>query len=173
VPKVLELKTKQTDASVEGYLGSIEDPRRRAEPVMNMLARAVTFAVAAILAGCASLGLVDNGTHLAFALEQGARDLRASAQSEAVVRYRPLGDLGETYEVTMHHSREVVRIDAFGNTLNQGGGYLVVTGLHHGGTSYHERFVFTPRDLHIVKTNAVTEVILRKTDNRIDVVELR
>ncbi len=50
---------------------------------------------------------------------------------------------------------------------------MTVTGLHHGGTSYHERFVFTQHDLRIVKTNAATEVILRKTGDRIDVVELQ
>jgi len=71
------------------------------------------------------------------------------------------------------HSREVVRVDAFGNTLNQGGGYLTVSGLHRGGTNYHERFVFTPRDLTIVKTNEATELVLHKTGDRIDVVELR
>ena len=119
------------------------------------------------------LGLGDNGTHMAYALERGARELRASAQNEYIVHYEPLGGPGETYEVTMSHSREVVRVDAFGNTVNRGGGYLVVTGRHRGGTNYHERFVFTPRDLHIVKTNAATEVALRKTGDRIDVVELR
>ncbi len=131
------------------------------------------FVAAVILSGCTTLGLVDNGTHLAFALETGARDLRTSNLSELVVHYTPLGGLGETYQITMHHSREVVRVDAFGNTLNQGGGSLTVTGLHHGGTNYHERFVFTPHDLRIAKTNAATEVILRKTGDRIDVVELR
>jgi hypothetical protein len=131
------------------------------------------FVAAVILSGCTTLGLVDNGTHLAFALERGARDLRTSDQSELVVHYTPLGGLGETYQITMRHSREVVRVDAFGNTLNQGGGSLTVTGLHHGGTNYHERFDFTPHDLQIVKTNAATEVILRKTGDRIDVVELR
>lgn len=133
----------------------------------NMLVGAV------ILSGCTALGLVDNGTHLAFALERGAVELRKSNQSELVVRYTPLGGLGETYQVTMRHSREVVRVDAFGNTLNQGGGYLTVTGLHRGGTTYHERFVFTPRDLKIVKANEATEVVLHKTGDRIDVVELR
>jgi hypothetical protein len=128
---------------------------------------------AVILSGCTALGLVDNGTHLAFALERGAGELRNSNQSELVVHYTPLGGLGETYQVTMRHSREVVRIDAFGNTLNQGGGYLTVTGLHRGGTTYHERFVFTPRDLKIVKTNEATEVVLHKTGDRIDVVELQ
>lgn len=131
------------------------------------------LAAAFLVSGCAALGLVDNGTHLAYALEEGARELRASAQSEYVVHYKPLGNFGETYEITMHHSREVVQIDALGNTLNRGGGSLAVTGRYRGGTTYHERFVFTPRDLHIVKTNAGTDVVLRKTGSRIDVVELR
>ena len=126
-----------------------------------------------ILPGCTALSLVDNGTHLAFALERGAVELRNSNQSDLVVHYTPLGGLGETYQVSMRHSREVVRVDAFGNTLNQGGAYLTVSGLHRGGTSYHERFVFTPRDLKIVKTNEATEVVLHKTGDRIDVVELR
>ncbi len=119
------------------------------------------------------LGLVDNGTHLAYALEAGARELRASDRSEYVVHYEPLGGLGETYEIRMGHSRERVRVDAWGNTLNRGGAYLTVTGRYHGGTTYHQRFVFTPRELHIVKTNAATEVVLRKTADGIDVVELR
>ena len=119
------------------------------------------------------LDLVDNGTHLAYALEQGARELRASDRSEYIVHYKPLGGLDETYEVTMRQSREVVRVDAWGNTLNRGGGSLAVTGRYRGGTTYHERFVFTPRDLHIVKTNAATEIVLRKTADRIDAVELR
>ena len=141
----------------------------------NLLDRTMTrlLAAAIILSGCATLGLVDNGTHLALALEQGARDLRGSNQNELVVRYEPLGDLDETYEITMHRSHEVVRLDELGNTLNRGGGYLVVTGHYRGGTNYHERFVFTPGDLHIVKTRAAAEVILRKAGDRIDVVELR
>jgi hypothetical protein len=134
--------------------------------VMGCLLMAVT-----ILSGCTILE--DNGTHLAFALEHGARELRASTLSEYIVRYEPLEGINETYEITLQHSREVVRVDAFGNTLNHGGGYLTVTGRHNGGTNYHERYVFTPRDLHIVKTNAPTEVVLRKVGDRIDVVELR
>ena len=131
------------------------------------------FATAFILCGCVALGLEDNATHLAFAMARGARELRTSAQSEYIIHYEPLGKLGETYEVTLQHSREVVRTDAFGNTLNRGGGYLVVTGRHRGGTNYHERFVFTPRDLHITKTNAPTGIVLRKAGDRIDVVELQ
>ncbi len=137
------------------------------------LTLASVVATAFIACGCTFVGLEDNGTHLAYAMERGARELRGSAQTEYIVHYEPLGRLGETYEVTLMHSTDVVRTDAFGNTLNRGGGYLVVTGRYHGGTSYHERFVFTPRDLHIKKTNAATDVVLRKVGDRVDVVELR
>jgi len=131
------------------------------------------------LLGCAAIALFgctlleDNATHMAYAIEHGARELRASSQSEYIVRYEPLGGTDETYEITMAHSKTAVRVDGFGNTSGPGGSYLVVTGRHRGGTNYHERFVFTPRDLRIVKTNAPTEVVLRKSGDRIDVVELR
>ena len=142
----------------------------RARSVLSLTS---LFATAFILCGCVALGLEDNATNLAFAMERGARELRASAQSDYIIHYEPLGKLGEAYEVKLQHSREVVRTDAFGNTLNRGGGYLVVTGRYGGGTNYHERFVFTPRDLHITKTNAPTDIVLRKAGDRVDVVELR
>ena len=135
--------------------------------------RVVGLGAAVVLSGCATLGLVDNGTHMAYALERGARELRDSTANEYIVHYEPLGGANETYEVSISHSKEVVRVDAFGNVLNRGGGYLVVTGRHRGGTNYHERFVFAPHDLHIVKTNAATDVVLHKTGDRIDIVELR
>ena len=131
------------------------------------------LASAVLAGGCATLGFVDNGTHLAHALERGAAELRASNQEQLVVRYEPLGGLGESYEVTMRHSRAEVRVDAFGNTAGPGGSYLTVTGRHRGGTNYHERFVFTPKDLHVAKSTAATEIVLRKAGARIDVVELR
>ena len=120
--------------------------------------------------GCARMGLVDNGTHLAHALEQGARELRASTAHEYIVRYQPLGGLDEAYEITMRHSHPSPGVDAQGAPLK---GSLLVTGRFRGATTYHERFVFTPRDLHIRKTKGATEVVLRKVGDRIDVVELR
>ena len=131
------------------------------------------IATAALASGCATLGLVDNGTHLAFALERGAAELRASGRQELVVRYVPLEGEAEPYEVTLKHSRKEVVVDRFGNTAGPGGAYIVVTGRHRGGTSDHERFVFTPHDLHVAKQRGATEVVLRKAGNRIDVVELR
>jgi hypothetical protein len=158
----------------ENFMVSFRLSAQIFSPVLRHRFRlAIALFGAAILLGCTALGLEDNSTHLAFAIGKGVEELRSSNLSELVVHYMPLGSLGETYQVTMRHSREVVRVDAFGNTLNQGGGYLTVTGVHHGGTNYHERFVFTPRDLKIVKTNAPTEVVLRKSGDRIDVVELR
>ena len=135
---------------------------------MRLLLAAVT-----VLSGCAYIGLVDNATHLAYALERGAKELQASNRAEHVVRYEPLGGIDETYAITIHHSKRQVRVDAFGNIDKSGGSYITVTGRHKGGTSYHERFVFTPRDLHVTKTGAATEVVLRKSDDRIEVVELR
>src|SRR5476651_1992018 len=113
------------------------------------------FVASLALAGCTLLE--DNGTHLAFALERGAKKLRASDLNEYVVHYEPLEGINETYAIDMVHSREVVKVDVFGNTLRPGGSSLTVTGRNNGGTNYHERFVFTPRDLHIVKTNAAAE----------------
>jgi hypothetical protein len=115
----------------------------------------------------------DNGTHLANALERGAKELRSSDPSEYVVNYEPLGGAHERYEISIVHSRGPVRLDAFGNVVSGGGGYLTVTGRRCGGTSYHERFVFTPADLYIAKTNAPAEIVLRKVGDRIDVVALR
>ena len=131
------------------------------------------LAAATVLSGCAVLGFVDNGTHLAYALERGARELRASNDSEHVIRYEPLGQGDETYAITIRHSTRQVQVDMFGNIDRPGGSHISVTGRHRGGTGYHERFVFVPRDLHIVKTGAATEVVLRKSGDRIDVVELR
>jgi hypothetical protein len=130
------------------------------------------FSIGALLL-CGCEALEDNGTHLAYALEKGAKQLRSSNLSELVVKYEPLGGAHEAYEISMVHSPAPARLDAYGNLASGGGGYLTVTGRRCGGTGYHERFVFTPADLYIAKTNAPTEVVLRKVGDRIDVVALR
>lgn len=135
------------------------------------LVQTTLIAAVLFLGGCTLLE--DNSTHLAYALERGAKKLRASSATEYIVHYEPLGGIHQSYEITFYHSREVVRMDKLGNILNIGGSELVVTGREHVGTSYHERFVFTPRNLHISKSDAATEVILRKVGDRIDVVALR
>ncbi|HEV7514351.1 MAG TPA: hypothetical protein VGO27_21840, partial [Candidatus Acidoferrum sp.] len=48
--------------------------------------------------GCGN-ALEDNGTHLAYALEKGTQQLRASAASELVVRYETLDTHDDPYYV--------------------------------------------------------------------------
>ena len=84
-----------------------------------------------------------------------------------------MGGAHESYEITLIHTPEPLRLDSFGNVVDGGGGYLTVTGRRRGRTSCHERFVFTPAYLLIAKLNASTEIVLRKVGDRIDVVALR
>jgi len=117
--------------------------------------------------GCGN-AFEDNGTHLAFALEKGARELRASNASELVVRYESLDKPGEPYYV------EITPSIAVGQTSNIWGSYLVVSGKTSGGTSYHNRFVFVPQRLYLKKDpGGSTEVVLRKDGDRVSAVELR
>ena len=115
----------------------------------------------------------DNATHLADLLEKGAKELRRSSARELVVHYEPLEGLTDDYEVNFVRMPEPTKLDLLGNVVGGGGGYLVVTGSRHGGTSYHERFVFVPRDLRRQKHAAPMEILLRKSGDQIEVVELR
>jgi hypothetical protein len=117
--------------------------------------------------GCGN-AFEDNGTHLAYALEKGARELRASKASELVVRYESLDKINGPYYIEITPSIKV------GQASDIWGSYLVVSGKTSGGTSYHNRFVFVPQRLHLEKdTGGSTELVLRKDDDRISVVELR
>jgi hypothetical protein len=124
----------------------------------------VGFAIGlALLAGCSVLE--DNGTHLAYALERGASELRASAGEEAVVHYETLDGPAEPY---------YVEITPSGPASGVWSSYLVVSGKTSGGTSYHNRFVFVPQRLYVNKERGgPTEVILRQQAGRIEVIGLR
>jgi hypothetical protein len=128
------------------------------------------FAAALVLlslSGCSNL-FEDNGTHLAYALEKGAAQLRGSNASELVVRYDTLDKLDEPYYV------EITPSLAAGQGPNIWGSYVVVSGKTRGGTSYHNRFVFVPQRLYLNKDRGgSTELVLRKDGDRISVVELR
>lgn len=128
--------------------------------------------ILALLSSCATL-LEDNATHFAFVMCDAAASLRSSTELESVVKYEPLGTLHEDYTIELKHSKREVRVSFFGNIDAPGGGYLVVTGKHQGGTNYYERCVFVPRDLNIRKAGTPTEIVLRKSGDRIDLVELR
>ena len=121
-----------------------------------------------LLAGCGNV-LQDNGTHLAYALEKGAAELRASPQTELVVRYETLDGGHDPYYIELTPSFTA------GQTSNVPGSYLVVSGRSRGGTSYHNRFVLVPQRLYIEKSQGgATDVVLRKdAGDRVDVVELR
>jgi len=117
--------------------------------------------------GCGN-AFEDNGTHLAYALEKGTQQLRASSASELVVHYESLDELKEPYYV------EITPSIIEGQASNIWGSYLVVSGRTSGGTSYHNRFVFVPQRLYLKKDlGGSTELVLRKDGERISVVELR
>jgi hypothetical protein len=130
-----------------------------------------TIALLALLllssSGCGH-AFEDNGTHLAYALEKGAQQLRASTASELIVRYETLDKPGDPYYV------EITPSIAAGQASNIWGSYLVVSGKTSGGTSYHNRYVFVPQRLYLKKDlGGSTELLLRKDGDRINVVELR
>jgi hypothetical protein len=134
--------------------------------LQKSLISAVTFVLLSLY-GCGGV-FEDNGTHLAYELEKGASELRASNASELVVHYKTLDSLKEPYYV------EITPSVAAGQASNIWGSYLVVSGKTSGGTSYHNRFVFVPQRLYIKKDlGGLTEVVLHKDGDHVSVVELR
>lgn len=132
-------------------------------PSWKNVSVAILCALAALLiASCAIFE--DNGTHLAFALEHGARELSASGNDELMLEYVPTTGINQSYEIRLSPSR---------STEVPYGGYIVVTGKNGGGTSHHTRFVYVPKPLQVSKTNASARFTLRKNGERIDVVDLR
>jgi len=116
--------------------------------------------------GCGRL-FEDNGTHLAYLLERGAGELRASGGSELVLRYTTLDAPNVGYYVEITPSEP-------GQESNAANSYLVVSGKTPGGTSYHNRFVFVPMRLYVRKERGgTTEVVLRKDGQRVSVVDVR
>ena len=135
--------------------------------VRHALAVCSAVLVAACLHGCNFLE--DNGTHLAYALEKGGSDLRASGAKELVVRYETLDGPAQGYYIEITPS-----LDSSWQKQNVWGSYIVVSGRTSGGTSYHYRFVFVPQRLYIKKAQGgAAELVLRKEVDRVSVVELR
>jgi hypothetical protein len=122
--------------------------------------------VAIVVSGCTLFE--DNGTHLAYALEKGANELRRSSSTELVVHYEPLDGPNERYYVEITPS---LAESAPASTVWSS--YLVVSGKSSGGTSYHNRFVFVPGRLRIEKEKGTTDLVLKKDGDRISVVEVR
>ena len=130
----------------------------------------VAFAIALLLLtilGCGNV-LEDNGTHLAYALENGAADLRASNAPELAVHFETLDKLNEPYYI------EITPSIASGQTSAVWSSYLVVSGKNSGGTSYHNRFLFVPQRLYLKKDDGGSaELVLRKDGDRINLIEVR
>lgn len=126
-----------------------------------------TGAVLLLLAGCGNL-FEDNGTHLAYLLENGATRLRTSANSQLVVQYETLDGGHDPYYIEITPSFIAGRASGIPSS------YLVVSGKTRGGTSYHNRFVLVPQRLYIEKVaGGPTELLLRRDADSISVVELR
>jgi hypothetical protein len=120
-----------------------------------------------LLSACGNL-FEDNGTHLAYTLEKGAAQLRASAEPELVVRYETLDGGADPYYI------EITPSFVAGRSSNIPGSYLVVSGKTRGGTSYHNRFVLVPQRLYIEKSaGGPAELVLRRDGGSVNVVELR
>ena len=125
------------------------------------------FAVLLLFGGCGHL-LEDNGVHLASVLEEGAAKLRASAASELVVPYETLDGGNDPYYI------EITPSLVEGRDPTVRGSYVVVSGKSRGGTSSHNPAVFVPLRLYIEKSQGgVTEIVLQKHGDRVDVVCLR
>lgn len=128
-----------------------------------MSPRLLVITLALILpffSGCGRIGtlLEDNGTHLAYALERGAKELRESKATELVVRYENLDGPAQDYYVELTPS-----VHESGQRPDIWHSYLVVSGKTSGGTSYHNRFVFVPQRLYLKKdAGGATELVLRK-----------
>jgi hypothetical protein len=139
-------------------------------PARRLWQKSLISAAAIVLISVYGCGgaFEDNGTHLAYALEKGTTELRASNGSDLVVHYKTLDSLKEPYYV------EITPSIAAGQAPNIRGSYLVVSGKTSGGTSYHNRFVFVPQRLYIKKDlGGLTEVVLHKDRDHVSVVELR
>lgn len=108
----------------------------------------------------------DDSERLARQLQAGASALRNSASDEIVVRYVPAEGMAQPYEVHLGRSESTA-------TPFDHEGRLYVTSSRAGSTTMHRHFVLVPRELHIARSNAPVEVVLRKNGNHVEVVALR
>jgi hypothetical protein len=133
------------------------DVSRKSHLCMKSLMVALVLMTALFVIGCSVME--DDATHLAYALEKGAKRLKSSDATEQVVYYQPLGGTNQNYQIVINAS----------SGLGTGAGLTV----GRSDTTYHQRFVTVPKRLQIVKTNAGTEIVLRKNGAQIEVVGIR
>jgi hypothetical protein len=135
--------------------------------IVELAAGGAAATLLLLLSGCGT-AFEDNGTHLAYALEKGTQQLRASTDSDLVVHYETLDRPSQPYYI------EITPSIPAGSTSNIWGSYLVVSGKASGGTSYHNRFIFVPQRLYLRKDNGgSTDLVLHKDGDHISVVELK
>lgn len=109
--------------------------------------------------------LVDDGTRLAFALEQAARELQASRDEEIVVEYWPRTAATRDWEVRLYRSRSL---------QVPYGGAVAVTGEHGGSTSHQGPYIYIPQSRQLlIKPGGSARLTLRKVQDRIELVDLR
>lgn len=109
--------------------------------------------------------LVEDGTRLAFALEQAARELRVSSEEELFVEYWPRTAATRSWEVRLQRSH---------SQQPPYGGYVVVTGEHGGGTSHQGPYLYIPQTRQLrVRPGDCARITLRKVQDRIELVDLR
>ena len=113
---------------------------------------------------CATLE--DNGTRLAFALERESKVLLASGDNELQFEFKPKGSANHDYEIKMLRGKDDLERPFYG-------GYITVSGVDSGGTSYQGRFVNIPKSLYVAKRGEPAIITLRKVAGRVDVVELK
>lgn len=93
---------------------------------------------------------------MAECLKDGAQQLARSSDTELIVRFVPMSGTNEIYDVEFVPNS------------------VVLIGGAHGGTStYHLNYVHVGKRFDLMKTNEATFVTLRKSDGRIDVVDVR
>ena len=130
-----------------------------------MKALALALGVA-LLASCRCSFMEDNGTHLDYALEKGAKRLESKPNgSEFVVRYGPLTGINQSYGVSLQASTDT--------DPTYRSGSLAVGGSKGGGTTYHQRFVYVTKEFSVNKSNAATFLTLKKNGDRIELVDVK
>jgi hypothetical protein len=114
------------------------------------------LAALACMSLCGCEWLEDDGVHLAYCLKDGANALQHSADKEMTVAFEPLDGTNQVYTVQFCR-----------NSL------VVVWSKHGGSSTYQLNYVALPKDFYLHKTNQATFVTLRKTGDRVDVVDVR
>ncbi len=120
----------------------------------KMLILVVAVGMGFLFAGCSRL--TDDGVRLAETLQQGAKALALSPETELTVSFVPFNGVKQIYTVQIGDNSAIV-----------------VWSKRGGSTTSHLPFVRVPTGFHLSKTNEPLQVTLRKTNNAVEVVAVR